>query len=248
MQRYGRFVQGFTLIELLVVISIIAMLVGLMLPALGMARDAARRVACASNQRQMTVGLWAYIGDHRQCVPMVVSPMHNNAFGDPTKPDAAVDPFDKSRWPRSLPNVMDGYLTQTGGFYACPAAVAAWPRQGGQTNHGQRMTYRPAAANQPNGVIDAPGGYFRESFGFLDGRRFEPFDFTATHDPIALANQVAIERSTYVRDLVQREPGGELRGPHRDGINVINRNLEVEFRDHAATNQDLAPGGHGVKF
>ena len=57
--------EGFTLIELLVVIAIIAILAGLLMPALEMARRYARRAACTSNLHNFGLGLKPYIQDYQ---------------------------------------------------------------------------------------------------------------------------------------------------------------------------------------
>lgn len=66
---------GFTLIELLVVISIIVLLISILMPALGRARETARRVKCLSNLKGIGVGLEIYMKDESRGLLPKVRPL-----------------------------------------------------------------------------------------------------------------------------------------------------------------------------
>ena len=71
--KRGRAWAAFTLIELLVVIAIIALLVGLLIPSLSKAREAARTVVCMSNVRQINLAALNYANDFKEQIWPVAS-------------------------------------------------------------------------------------------------------------------------------------------------------------------------------
>ena len=62
--------SGFTLVEVLVVIGIIALLIGLLLPALSRARETSKSIACISNLRQMAIAAQAYAVEYHGYYPI----------------------------------------------------------------------------------------------------------------------------------------------------------------------------------
>ncbi|MHB1155851.1 MAG: prepilin-type N-terminal cleavage/methylation domain-containing protein [Phycisphaerales bacterium] len=116
---HPRPLHGFTLVELLMVVAIIALLIAILLPALNKARDAAKTLQCASNEKQIGMAVNMYGDDHNGClVPWARTPQWDRLWSQRLEIYLGGIAFDPNR------PVTDYKLTWPNrGVYRCPAAT-----------------------------------------------------------------------------------------------------------------------------
>jgi prepilin-type N-terminal cleavage/methylation domain-containing protein len=244
---------GFTLIELLVVISIIAVLASMLLPAVSLVRDQAKRMVCAAGLRQVGMACLAYTGDWQGLFPQ--QNPNPNFWSRPI-------------WGQGLYGTID-YLDGNGEVLFCSGARmqsnTIWSTDGTATKFANKdwrnmrhygYVYYAGSVDTQGNWGDPPFDYGPASLGSLGAMKANNKSLFSTRKLISSSGRASLSSGVIACDAIYKfgigsnwqttginhPSGGPLVSGKKGGANVVHGDGHMEWYSYPA---DIVDGGNG---